>query len=310
MTHTLISGLNHRATLGQLTKKYRDHTFRDALILARRGLELPTTTRVKGVWAVAMVRNEQDVIAESVQHLLDQGVSRVVVMDNGSTDATMSALRAIGDERLLLGRDHETGYYQAAKMTLLSRWAGRWGAEWVVPFDADEFWSAPGGSLVEHLATCPADVARARIHNAFPTDEPDRWRLERNADALRKVAFRPHPLATLNPGNHSVTRPGLICTGIALLHLPWRSPEQLAGKLRQGAAAIAAMKERPGWGDHWQEHGSDGDQALAHLWDELRRGRPVKSLNWSPSGGPTAACETARLREWLTVIDPGGEQAT
>jgi hypothetical protein len=256
-----------------------------------------------------MVRNESDIIATTVQHLLNQDVARVLVVDNGSTDDTWDVVHSLDDSRVLLGRDREPGYYQAAKMTQLTAWAGRHGADWVVPFDADELWSARGATLGEHLASCPAAVARADIHNAFPAEEQDVWRVETHPDPMRKVAFRPHPLAILDTGNHWVSRPGSVCGGISLLHLPWRSPEQLSAKLRQGAAAIAAVDGAVDWGQHWQRHGSDPEDELRRLWLDLRAGRPVRSLSWSPSGGPTTLCPSDRLSSWTEVQVSGEDDA-
>ena len=108
---------------------------------------------------------------------------------------------------------------------------------WVVPFDADELWTATGTTLGDHLASCPAATARADIHNAFPSEQRDVWRVERRPDPMRKVAFRPHPLAILDTGNHWVYRPGEVCGGVSLVHLPWRSLGQLTDKLRQGDVA-------------------------------------------------------------------------
>ena len=92
------------------------------------------------------------------------------------------------------------------------------------------------------------------------------WRLERRADPMRKVAFRPHPLAILDTGNHWVSRPGDVCAGVSLLHPPWRSREQLVGKLRQGAAAIAAVERTVDW--------ADTGNAMA----------PTLTTSWSGSG--------------------------
>lgn len=308
LRHPLTGGLSLRGSLGHWTTRQRDRRWRRSRSLVRRRLELPATSSTPGVWAVAMVRNEGDIIATTVRHLLEQEVARVLIVDNGSTDDTLDVLRSLADPRVLVGHDGEPGYYQAAKMTELGKWAGRHGADWVVPFDADELWSAPGTTLGRHLAVCPAPVARASIHNAFPTEDLDLWRVEVDADPMRKVAFRPHPLAILDTGNHWVSRPGPVCSGIALVHLPWRSPEQLARKLRQGAAAIAAVGASVDWGGHWQQHGSDTDDQLRRIWTALSAGRPVQTLSWSPSGGPTVLCERTRLSAWTPHLDPENGQ--
>lgn len=308
LRHPLADGLDPSGSLRHWLTRQRDPSWRRSRRLVRRGLELPETSRASGVWAVAMVRNERDVIDETVRHLLAQDVVKVLVVDNGSTDDTLEVLASVDDPRLLVGHDHEPGYYQAAKMTELARWAGRHGADWVVPFDADELWSAPGTTLGQHLADCPAPIARADIHNAFPSQDAAVWRVEVEADPMRKVAFRPHPLAILDTGNHWVSRPGRVCTGVTLVHLPWRSPEQLARKLRQGAAAIEAVEGAVDWGGHWQRHGSDSDDELEQMWHEVAAGHPVPTLSWSPSGGPTVLCARDGLSAWTPLPTPEGDE--
>jgi hypothetical protein len=306
LPHAVQPGLTLRGALGRWSTRHRDSEWRRSVRTVRAGLDLPTVRRTGGVWAVAMVRNERDVIARTVTHLLEEEVAQVLVVDNGSTDDTLDVLRGLDAARLAIGHDREPGYYQGAKMTELAHWAASHGAEWVVPFDADELWSAPGQTLGAHLASCPAMVARADIHNAFPAREPGEWRVEQQPDLLRKVAFRPHRLAILDTGNHWVSRPGDLCTSLGLLHLPWRSQEQLVSKLRQGAAAIAAMDTDVDWGGHWTRHGSDPASELARMWKDVQAGRPVPSLSWSPSGGPYARCRTDDLGSWYRLLGSGG----
>lgn len=300
-THLSLHG-----SLRHMAARNLDKHHRHAIRLARRGLSLPPDVRrTPGVWAVAMVKNEQDVIAQTLTHLLNEEVSRILVVDNGSTDATVQEIRALGSDQILLGEDHEFGYYQAAKMTLLGRYAARHSATWVVPFDADEFWFAPHGSLADHLHDSIADVQRARIHNAFQTRVPEELRIELQADLLCKVAYRPHPLALLTTGNHWVSRPGTMEDSLALLHLPWRSREQVAFKLRAGAAAIEALVPgQPGVGGHWLAHADVTDSEIEAMWADLLVGVPVPELSWTPSGGPTVIRTRSSSSSWRTAMWP------
>ena len=78
--------------------------------------------------------------------------------------------------------------------------------------------------------------------------------------------------------------------------------------LGQGGAAISAVDDEVSWGGHWVRHGADSSSELGRLWDEVRAGRPVPTLSWSPSGGPYARCPTAELTSWqrfLTTSDGG-----
>ena len=55
------------------------------------------------------------------------------------------------DPRIHVALDEEPAYHQSEKMTWLAHCAWRAGADWIVPFDADEFWFAPGRSVAEAL---------------------------------------------------------------------------------------------------------------------------------------------------------------
>ena len=307
----LLPGLGRRGMLNHWVTQSRDAGHRRAMRLARRGLSLPRRGRRDdprdAVWAVAMVRDEADIIEATVRHLLDQGVDRVLVVDNGSRDETPAVVEALGaDGRVLLGRDHEVGYFQAAKMTLLARYAAGRGAGWVVPFDADELWFSTHGALADGLRAARdagASVARADIHNVFPGSGPGEWRVDLRRHELRKVAFRPHRLALLQTGNHWVSRAGAVDTGFRVAHVPWRSEEQLRRKLRQGAAAIALFPSTSHVGQHWRESAALDDGQLGELWDAVRHARPDARLGWSPSGGPTASGDPFGWSRWPEWVD-------
>ena len=103
--------------------------------------------------------------------------------------------------------DDEPGYYQDAKMTKLARQAHDMGAEWVLPFDADEVWYAEGGTIAQALDTVTADVVMAAGWDHIIRDDGDApfspWRRQQ-PQTLCKVAFRARPDAELNMGNHDV----------------------------------------------------------------------------------------------------------
>lgn len=307
----LLPGLGRRGMANYWVTKNRDAGHRRAMRLARTGLSLPRRGRhddpVGAVWAVAMVRDEADIIEATVRHLLDQGVDRVLVADNGSRDETPAIIERLGaDGRVLLGRDREVGYFQAAKMTLLARYAAAHGAGWVVPFDADELWFSTHGSLADGLRAAGeagAAVGRADVHNVFPGPGTGEWQVDLRRHALRKVAFRPHRLALLQTGNHWVSRAGAIDPSLRIAHVPWRSEEQLRRKLRQGAQAIALLPSGPHVGRHWRESAALDEAQLGELWDAVQHARPDPRLGWSPSGGPTALGDPFAWSRWPDGVD-------
>ena len=107
---------------------------------------------------VLVVRDEVDVLRVCVLHHLFAGCERVLVLDNGSTDGTVTVLRRLA-ERLPLSWSSDAGPYRQAEFaTGLASEAASLGADWVLPLDADEFWTAP-----ESLsAVSPATIGRER----------------------------------------------------------------------------------------------------------------------------------------------------
>jgi glycosyltransferase involved in cell wall biosynthesis len=246
-----------------------------------------------GVWAVGMVRDEADIIETVVGHLVAQGIERVVVADNGSHDETPVLLDALARSYpVTVLADSLTAYYQAEKMTTLGRAAARAGATWVIPFDADEVWSAPGGSIASWLEGCDADVVQVPVFNHLPTDrddpaEPDpvrriRWR-KKDPNRLHKVAFRTHRRARLAQGNHGVSRRGRRTTGLEIRHFPYRSEAQFVRKVRQGGAALAATDVMPDLGKHWRRlaEASDDDE-LRGAWRSLLATHNLEFEWWVP----------------------------
>ncbi len=108
---------------------------------------------------------------DTVQHLLDQGVAGILVADNGSVDGTAQVIRGLNDARVYLVDDREPAFFQAAKLTELARRAAGAGADWIVPFDGDEFWFGLEGSLIDSLRSLASPIAVAHVHNAFPSPE-------------------------------------------------------------------------------------------------------------------------------------------
>jgi hypothetical protein len=262
---------------------------------ARRHLDaMPEIDGARGgVWAVGMVRDEADIVETVVRNLLDQGVHRVVIADNLSTDGTHEILERLArSQPVTVLMDRLPAYYQAEKMTLLARAAARGGAEWVIPFDADEVWLARTGTLAQWLARCDAAVVQVPMFNHVPTasddlTEPDpvrrlRWR-NTEANSLHKVAFRPRPRARLAYGNHGVSRWGKRTVGLEIRHFPYRSEEQFVRKLRQGADALSATDLADKVGVAWRGLGARDDERLHAAWRKLVDTHNLPIESWVPN---------------------------
>lgn len=275
-----------------------------------QGMRVPRVRphkRVVGsVWAVAMVKNEADIIGRTIDHLLGQGVDGILVVDNGSSDGTREILESRSDHRrVFTGADTEPAYFQAAKMRYLARWASRAGADWIVPFDADEWWYGANGTLTDALRMVETPIASAVIHNAFPGASPDAgWHLDLKPARLGKVAYRTFPTAALHHGNHGVTRPGRVTPDLRILHFPWRSIQHFQSKVAAGSLAIGLTgPRRPGGGaDHWRDLGETGSDELVLMWEDLITGRGDELLEWRPQG-PLVPIDPS---SWSERWDPAG----
>lgn len=231
------------------------------------------------IWAVTMIRDEVDIIAFTISHLINQGVDRVLVADNNSVDGSLDVVLDLAKQLpVTVVTDREIGYYQAWKMTRLARFAACSGAQWIIPFDADELWVAPGSTLKEFLATTDLDVVKAQMMDYVPQDSDDPT--ERNPyrriqhrvsepRAVSKVLFRAHRLVRVAVGNHTVRHPGRFGGGLEVRHFPYRTDEQLVRKMRQGATALASTHHPDGIGAEWRQGAamSPADIAAMQGWD-------------------------------------------
>lgn len=232
------------------------------------------------VVAVSMVRDEADIIGATVEHMIRQ-VDHVVVADNLSTDATRSILERLACEVL---DDDDPGYRQSEKMTALARYAAKeHGADWVVPFDADEWWYSPHGRIADVLEAVAPQwlVASADLfdHVATGVDKPHDnpvkrigWR-RTNPVPLSKVACRWRDDLTIEQGNHGARYDGgatVLAGQLVVRHFPYRSAEQFVRKARNGAQAYAATDLPPDVGAHWRQYGAiaeaHGDEACADIF--------------------------------------------
>lgn len=227
--------------------------------------------------AISMMKDEEDVVRWVVEHLLAEGVGEIIVADNLSTDGTREILESFGDPVHVVD-DPEPGYYQAEKMTRLAHRMGERGAEWILPFDADEIWVADEGTLADYLTSSRSAILSATGWDHVVTGQDEQsdnpflrspWR-RAYPQKLPKVAFRYHPNAQLHMGNHDVIRPGPRTNGLSLRQVQYRSVDQLKRKLRNGAAAYAAGDIHEMHGTHWREWDGRPDEDFEDYWDRLR----------------------------------------
>lgn len=274
-------------SIDQQAKKRRDSdSFKTRYAALNLSFIIPEIPTVEGIWGISMVKNEVDIIEESLRHMVSQGVDQLLVVDNGSDDGTYELLLGLSQELpLIVGLDNEPAYYQSEKMTWLADRATEYGAKWIIPFDADEFWMGYNCTIRESLHRTQASIAYAKLYNQFKQLDKT-WALDSRPHPDSKVAFRPNGQQIIEMGNHAVLCSGLRDTELLwVLHRPWRSFEQFKRKLKQGAASLDITDLPEELGYHWRRLGTASEQELKNLWDDLVQGKPVPEiLAWRPVG--------------------------
>jgi hypothetical protein len=242
------------------------------------------------LFAVAMVRNEADVIEAYVRHTLTV-LDGLVVIDHGSLDGTSEILAKLQGEGLPLRvvRDLSPGFFQAERITTVARETlAHERADFVFAMDADEFIKVKSRERLDHtLAELPGEVhAVAHWHTYVPESFDGgadtigqahlRWRLKSERHGAYKSvigrSFVQQQTQYVISGNHLVDDPArpkpppqirLPQDVVALAHCPVRSGRQLERKIIIGYLAhLATEPTNDRQAFHWRD-----------IYEELRSGR-------------------------------------
>jgi len=233
--------------------------------------------------AVTRAKTDADILPFTVKRMLAQ-VDHVIV--GVGDEACRQALDGMPVEVI---EDNDPTFKQAERMTALAHIAREQGADWVVPFDADEVWcSRLHSTLRKTLAQIPDEVliAEAKLFDHKVTAlDPDNldpvarmgWRMAGCAP-LRKVAVRALEDLQLHGGQHSAGFTDhrfapAVTDAIEIRHYPYRSAQQMVDKIRVGGPALAASNLPKDFGAHWrmfhemlEEQGPEALEAWFDRW--------------------------------------------
>lgn len=239
------------------------------------------------VAAVSMVKDEADIIEATVRNMANH-VDFMLIADNGSTDGTREILEELsGELPLTVQDDPEPAYLQAFKMSRLASIVGREGADWIVPFDADEWWYATNSRIKETLDKVQDGymTVQAKLYDHISTGIDDKSEINpvkrmkhrrKYSLPLPKVACRYRDDLSIWQGNHQCDYGGIVPMALpeilVVRHFPYRSPEQFISKVRNGSEAYKAAGERlsQDTGAHWRQWGNildkSGESAVVEIY--------------------------------------------
>lgn len=211
--------------------------------------------------AIVMLRDEADILPTWLRHitaLCDQ----VFAVDHLSDDASSEILHRFTEAGLPIRswRMQDPGYWQSAVTTELARYAFQSGAEWVLPFDVDEFLAVESKAhLRVILEKHPDPLGFWRWHHVVPSAEcieagsmdwgapqflanPNHAPNDAGKVVLHKSVSQKLPGFRLGTGNHLLHGAAFAkaLRGDAmgtLWHCPVRSREQITRKLRRDLAS-------------------------------------------------------------------------
>lgn len=242
------------------------------------GVKCSPTKPVKRphIAAVAMVRNEADIIELFTSHVLAL-FDEIIIVDHQSDDGTVAFLAALADRfpQVRVLTLFEPSYIQSIAMTHVMRDIPSLRcADWVFFLDADEFLPFQTRNAfhraLEEYSACP--IISMHWRNVVPAEywsdviditETTQFFLPPAFSPFKKIAFQPSRLkidqTEVAQGNHALidtlSRAELRAFEVKfhLVHIPIRSGAQLAQKLRQGVRSyqLLGQKRDQEQGMHW-----------------------------------------------------------
>jgi len=226
--------------------------------------------------AISCVKNEEDIIETFIRHTA-AFVDQIVILDNGSTDATRDIIDSIKTENIPLELLHDSsvGHWQWKRMNfLMNNYAvNKYEADWIIPLDADELIVVEEHMAFPDILSKHQSPVKLQLRTFVPDKSDDvseinpalriRRRLQEEAHPYYKVVvpsdlLKKQPDVSLSQGNHNLVLNGKhlkasLLDSVFLAHIPIRSPEQYASKVALKSLQYLAMSQREKfWGRHLQ----------------------------------------------------------
>ena len=167
--------------------------------------------------------------------------ARVIVQPHKPNRDMMIALATLPEEVMIRRPSNANMWSQPDLMAAASD--GLTG--WIIPCDADEFWSCIG-----LLDTVDPSVGKVVVSSHGYLAKP--WMRSIGSEWC-KIAYRATPWACLAPGNHSVLNVAgdtIAVNGMMIHHFPWRGAEQIRQRHAARLILSTSLPSDQAW--HWR----------------------------------------------------------
>lgn len=125
-----------------------------------------------------LVKNEEDILEESLRFHKAMGIDSFLITDNNSTDGTIEIIRKYQEKGWIKEVIFEkaTNYNQKVWVDRMIKLAKKkYHADWVINADADELWYSPTGDLKTELKTTKANVLKCSMKCIYPEAGKPFW---------------------------------------------------------------------------------------------------------------------------------------
>lgn len=219
--------------------------------------------------AICSARDERLILPKTTDHLFRHGIDEILVTHPKADDSCADLI----DHRVLQSVQ-EDPFHQQYEMTRLARMAKARLADWIIPFDADEFVCTTNGMTIrEALSHVPGHIRTIYCPMALHLTMERRVT---HAKPLPKVVFRAHEDIHVDWGQHNIKDPEPAIVGpLVIRELQYRDWEHFLAKIERSRKLHAEphmkqLEEELGYGMHMVNLQRMDEEQLRKWWAEYQ----------------------------------------
>ncbi|MEZ8351060.1 glycosyltransferase family 2 protein [Vibrio splendidus] len=212
-----------------------------------------------------LAKNEADIIEYQLQYHKAMGVDGFIVTENNSSDGTQKIFEKYKEKGWIKeiiyekSDKHEQKKWVNKMVKIASE---KYGADWIINADADEFWCCESDNIKDELANSNSNIIYVDIYNVYPENGDEFYKNDNlivnhatiNKDIkkqlspysiyneqIHKVIHRAKGYVTIEEGNHSVKMKmtnSVKSKNIHIYHYSLRGPEHFKRKMINGGASV------------------------------------------------------------------------